>query len=71
MNLGDRFIVCLVVVFILSYGAGLIVGGPVRAKWIVGWELDQLLRLMRLVLAHLFLFLSEWCKRVAEFLHRL
>ena len=54
MNILDSLLVSVVVIMIMSFGTGMIMGGPDKGKKIVSWELKQLTKFGRWALKHLF-----------------
>lgn len=49
----------ILVVLVLSYGFGLIWGGPAKANWILSWELKKLQKFGLWMLKHVFQLLAQ------------
>ena len=54
MSALNILLVDIIVIIIMSYGLGLILGGPERANKIISWELKKLTTFGRWILKHLF-----------------
>lgn len=68
MNALNNLFVTIVVFLIMSYGTGLIIGGPDRANKMLAWEFKQLARFGRWLLkqvfqaiANIFGYLAKQC----------
>ena len=59
MNALNSLFVSVVVIMIMSFGMGMILGGPDKGKKIVSWELKQLSIIGRWVLKHLFQIIAD------------
>ena len=49
----NQIFILIVVTLIMSYGAGLVIGGHEKGRKLVQYELNQLIRFVRWILGHL------------------
>lgn len=61
MNALAPFLTAILAVLIMSFGVGMILGGPDKAKKIVMWELRQLLQIGRWALKWTLRAVAEVC----------
>jgi flagellar biosynthesis protein FlhB len=66
MNALNSLFVAIVVIMIMSFGTGLILGGPEKATKILTWELKQLTKFGRWVLKHFFQTMSDLFRYLAK-----
>lgn len=56
----------ILVILIISYGFGLIWGGPAKANWILSWELKKLQKFGLWILKHVFQLLERIFQHLAK-----
>jgi hypothetical protein len=66
MNQLNSLFVAGVVFLIMSYGMGLILGGPDKANKIIAWELKQLSKIGRWILKHVFQAIADFFQYLAK-----
>ena len=50
------------VILVMSFGMGMILGGPDKGKKIVAWELKQLTKIGRWILKQVLQLIADMCK---------
>ena len=61
MNAFNGLFVLIVVILLMSYGTGLIIGGPVMADRIIAEEVKLLLKIGRWILKQVLRFIAYMC----------
>jgi hypothetical protein len=56
----------VLVIMIMSYGLGYIIGGPNKANMVITWELKKLAKFGRWVGHHLFHIIGDICHYIAK-----
>ena len=66
MNTINVLLVGMVLVLMISFGTGLIIGGPDKAQKILTWETKQLTKFGKWILKHLFQTLASAFQALAK-----
>lgn len=62
MNILSLLFTYVMVIMIMSFGMGMILGGPDKGKKIVAWELKQLSKIGRWLLKQVLQTIADVCK---------
>lgn len=58
----SQIVTIILLIIIISFGTGMIIGGPRDGIGIVSWEFKQLSKFVRWILKKVFLAISDLCQ---------